>query len=350
MISRLLILFIILLTSCVSDHHVPSTKTIPSTRQETTKINKIAMIAPLNGSNQNLGNALIDAGFLALLQSKKNISIMVIDSAVEQKTLRENIQKAIDDNVKIFVGPVFADDTNLVSSMVKNKDIIVLSFSNDSSLAGTGVYLMGFLPETSVNKVDDHASVKGIYDFYSLLPAGKYGNIIKNSLTKLSNKEHIFLIDSEDYDDKNLSISLEQITSSMKDNQNKKALVISDKGKSFKAIRDVLSDAYLSERNIKLINLAGFSDEEIAKYQSDNIWFIGSETESSKNLNQIFEGKYPYNTLKLMNLAYDGVTLAATIKSSKELKNTRGFNGINGFFRFDKNGLIEREVKILGDE
>jgi ABC-type branched-subunit amino acid transport system substrate-binding protein len=345
-LSKLLIL-LILLSSCTGDKHVLKPQNIPLPKKEISQIDKIAMIAPLTGANQNLGNALVDSGYLALLQSKKNISIILIDSNSEQKILKQNIQKAIDANIKTFVGPVFSDDTNLVSSMIKDKDVAILSFSNDSSLAGAGVYLMGFLPETYANKVVDYASSKGIYDFYSLLPIGKYGDLIKNSLNIASNKHQISLIEAETYNNRNLSISIQNIIDSIKNNNNKKALLVSDKGNNFKEITDIFSDSYLSTNNIRLINLSSLSDDELVKYQSNNIWFVSNETENSKSLSNIFEKKYQHNIAKLMNLAYDAVTLATTIKSIGDLKNTRGFNGINGFFRFNKDGLIEREVKIL---
>ena len=51
----------------------------------------------------------------------------------------------------------------------------VLSFSNDRSVAGNGVFLMGYAPGQSVGRVVDYAHGQGISSFAGLVPNGTYG-------------------------------------------------------------------------------------------------------------------------------------------------------------------------------
>ena len=51
----------------------------------------------------------------------------------------------------------------------------VISFSNDSSVAGNGVFIMGFVPGQSVERVVSFARSKGQQRFGALIPKNLYG-------------------------------------------------------------------------------------------------------------------------------------------------------------------------------
>ena len=51
----------------------------------------------------------------------------------------------------------------------------MISFSNDISVAGNGVYLMGFTPGQSIDRVVEYARERGLERFGALAPEGVYG-------------------------------------------------------------------------------------------------------------------------------------------------------------------------------
>ena len=58
------------------------------------------------------------------------------------------------------------------------KGVSCIAFSTDSSVAGRGVYLLSFLPESDVNRIVEYASV-GKKSFAALLPDNAYGNVVE---------------------------------------------------------------------------------------------------------------------------------------------------------------------------
>ena len=55
----------------------------------------------------------------------------------------------------------------------------MIAFSTDSSVAGRGVYLLSFLPESDVNRIVDYAASIGKSSFAALLPDNAYGNVVE---------------------------------------------------------------------------------------------------------------------------------------------------------------------------
>src|SRR5258708_29184157 len=57
--------------------------------------------------------------------------------------------------------------------------ISVMGFSTDSSVAGRGVYLLSFLPESDVNRIIEYSASIGKRSFAALLPENAYGNVVE---------------------------------------------------------------------------------------------------------------------------------------------------------------------------
>ncbi len=55
----------------------------------------------------------------------------------------------------------------------------MIAFSTDSSVAGRGVYLLSFLPESDVNRIVDYAAGIGKRSFAALVPDNAYGNVVE---------------------------------------------------------------------------------------------------------------------------------------------------------------------------
>ena len=55
----------------------------------------------------------------------------------------------------------------------------MIAFSTDSSIAGRGVYLLSFLPESDVNRIVDYSASIGKKSFAALLPDNAYGNVVE---------------------------------------------------------------------------------------------------------------------------------------------------------------------------
>src|SRR6202008_1019890 len=71
-------------------------------------------------------------------------------------------QKALADGNRLILGPLLADDVRAVAPIARRAGVPVISFSNDTTAAGNGAYLMGYAPAQSIERVVQYAKAQGV--------------------------------------------------------------------------------------------------------------------------------------------------------------------------------------------
>ena len=68
----------------------------------------------------------------------------------------------------------------LVAPAAQKSHVPLISFSNDTSVAGQNVFIMGYTPAQSIDRVVRFARSKGMTKFAGLTPTGIYGQRAAN--------------------------------------------------------------------------------------------------------------------------------------------------------------------------
>lgn len=135
--------------------------------------NRVALLVPLSGSNAPVGQSIANAANMALLDAgDKRVNLRVYDTAGGAEAAAA---RALSEGAGLFLGPLLAGDVRAVQAVAATKGVPVISFSNDSSLAGGDVYILGFQPGQSIARTVSYARGRGIERFAALVPAGVYG-------------------------------------------------------------------------------------------------------------------------------------------------------------------------------
>ena len=88
-------------------------------------------------------------------------------------------QQALDEGAQFVIGPLFAQSVQAAGQVAKARNVPVIAFSNDSSVASRGVFLLSFLPESDVIRVVDYSIAQGKRSFVGLVPDNAYGNVVE---------------------------------------------------------------------------------------------------------------------------------------------------------------------------
>ena len=75
-------------------------------------------------------------------------------------------QQAIADGNRLILGPLLAEDVRAAAPVARRAGVPVIAFSNDESVAGDGVYIMGFTPDQSIGRVVSFARTQGSEQFW----------------------------------------------------------------------------------------------------------------------------------------------------------------------------------------
>ena len=143
---------------------------------------RVGLILPLSASG-NAGVAaqsMKNAAELALAEFQNpNIQLLIKDDAGNPQGAQQGAQQALDEGAEIILGPLFALSVPAAAQLARARGVSVIAFSTDSSVAGRGVYLLSFLPESDVNRIVDYAASTGKRSFAALLPENAYGNVVE---------------------------------------------------------------------------------------------------------------------------------------------------------------------------
>lgn len=146
----------------------PKPEVLPEAKQ-----NRVALLVPLTGPNAPVGQSIANAAGLAMLDiGSARVNLRVYDTGPGAAAAAE---KALAEGARLFLGPLLAGDVRAVSGLAAANGVPVLSFSNDASLAGGQVYVLGFQPDQAIERVVSYARGRGIDRFAAMVPAGTYG-------------------------------------------------------------------------------------------------------------------------------------------------------------------------------
>ena len=144
--------------------------------------NLVAVIVPTSGSDGAIGTSIANAAKLALADSgEQSLRVTVYDSAGVGGAAAA-ATRAIADGSRLILGPLLAGDVRAAAPVARRADVPVVAFSNDESVAGNGVYIMGFTPDQSIERVVSHARAGGRSNFAALVPTGLYGERATQSM------------------------------------------------------------------------------------------------------------------------------------------------------------------------
>ncbi len=147
------------------------------------EVHRVAILVPLSGPNAPVGISLANAATLALVDTgKQGIRLTSYDTVA--LGAGGAASRALADGAQLILGPLLASDTSPVKAAAEARGITMLSFSNDSSVAAGRLYVLGFQPAQSVDRVVDYAAARGLKRFAALVPDGVYGQRASVAFTR----------------------------------------------------------------------------------------------------------------------------------------------------------------------
>ena len=130
----------------------------------------------MTGPGEVLGADMLDAAQLALFDVGRNdVELLPRDTGDQPQMAETAARSALADGAELLLGPLYGRSASAVAPLAAPAGIGVISFSNDTSVARPGLYVLGFRPEEQVERVVRHAAAQGRTRFAALAPADAYG-------------------------------------------------------------------------------------------------------------------------------------------------------------------------------
>ena len=315
----------------------------------------VALLLPLSANGQvgDLAQAMKNAAELAQSEYKgAKLRLSVKDDQGNAEGARAAARSALTEGAQVFLGPVLSSSVQAAASVTRPAGKTLIGFSTDQTVAGRGVYLLSFQPDTDVDQILAYASAKGKTSIAAMIPEGVYGNVILAAFQEAAGRRGLKIASIERYNATNVDNAARAVAALTVPVD---ALFIPDNGEAAQALNTALLANGIDRKQWQILGTSAWDDPRLFKesvFQSG--WFAGPDKSGFAGFSQRYRARFGKEPPRLASLGYDAVFLVNALYaqygdqafSETTLRNPDGMIGTDGLFRFRNNGGIQRMLAI----
>ena len=344
---------------------------------------KVGVLLPLTGENKSIGTAILNALELALFQTdSKKINLIIKDTKADPIITKNIFKNLINENIKIFIGPLYASSLSSIQNEVTSKNVDLFALTNNTNLAKKGIWTFGIDPQQQTITILDFLLEKGNTKIGFLLPENAYGYLLYDTIQKVLSKENIVpvrveffkeSIDSQRKAAKKISLGFEEYENYLNSIEEKintenvdenialtevlekplDSIFIAASGQTLTILASQLQYSNVDPKKVIYAGTSSWEDESILQEPALNRSFFSATTDFlQEEITKTYSIAYGTNMPRVAMVAYDILSLlSSVIKEKGDLKvsyllNENGYLGLRGLFRLKPNGIVERTFQI----
>lgn len=329
----------------------------PPMRQPARTSNQVALLLPLSGQHAALGSTMLEAAQMALLDAGKGqgggITLMPVDTGGTAEGAQTAARKALDDGAGLILGPLFSHEVRAAAGPARERGVSLIAFTNDADVASEGIFVMGLLPGAQVRRVVAEAGAAGGKRFAILAPASPYGQRSAQAAEETIPLTGGRVVAVEYYDPAGADA---QETARRLARQPADFVVLPEAPQRAVTLAPIY--AYYESRGAraKFLGTQLWDDpsmwREPALYGS---WFAAPPAEARNAFMERFNALQGRAAPRIATLPYDATALAVALSrrpggpdfSVDAITQPNGFTGVEGLFRFRRDGLSDRALDVL---
>ena len=312
---------------------------------------KIGFLAPLSGNGAAVGQSLVNAAQLAVFDLPSDrVELLPRDSGGSSNSARSAAQSVINDGATIILGPLYAQEVKALNS-IASPSRPVLGFTTDWTAASSNTFVMGFLPHAQVERVLDYAARNGMRKLAIVAPSGEYGNLVTAAAQRFLQNSNLPSPRIINYTSSQQAASELQ---TLQQNPATKSDAVLFASRSSEAA-SIINSVRQSGVTLPRVMGTGLWDDDNALSQTAlrGAIYAGPEPSEVNRFSQKYRSVYGEIPPRVASLGYDSAAMVLSLVAenkaltSNTLSDPAGFSGIDGFFKFRNDGLIDRSLSIL---
>lgn len=312
---------------------------------------RVALLVPMSGTNGAVGQSIANATTMAILDTNaSNLRITTYDTS---QGARSAAERAIADGNRLILGPLLANNVAQVSAVAKPANVPLISFSNDTGVASSDVFVMGHIPEQSIYRTVAYARSKGASSFAALLPQGAYGDRAASALNNALRSYGGSLVLAEKYARGNTSIV--SAAQRVKARGGYDTVMLADGARlSIQAAGELKSGEGATTRILGTELWSGESTLPRAGAMRGAVFSAVSDGRY-KRYSDSYKDRFGSSPFRISTLGYDAVLLTLRVARDwkvgrafpkSQLRDSGGFLGLDGPFRFGRDGVVQRAMEV----
>ncbi|MCB2127453.1 MAG: penicillin-binding protein activator [Rhodobacteraceae bacterium] len=322
----------------------------------------VALILP-GGSGSSgdevLARNLKQAADLAIadLQGVR-IDLRVYNAGSDAGTSAAMARKAVDEGAKIILGPVFAEAANAAGVAVAPSGVNVLSFSNNTDIAGGNVFVLGPTFQNTANRLVRYAARSGkgrIMVVHDQNPAGDLG---ARAISTAAARSGATVVGTASYpfSQQGVIAAAPQIAAEARAAGATSVFFTADTAGALPLLAQLLPEAGLSGQTTQFVGLTRWDipSGTLSMPGVQGGWFALPDPGLTAQFQSRFAAAYGEQPHPIAALAYDGIAAVGALAksgradalSAAALTQGSGFAGVSGVFRLLPDGTNERGLAV----
>ncbi len=322
---------------------------------------RVALLVPKSDAGAGpVAQALENATRLAISElNGAKIELKVYDTAGNSSTAAAQAQRAVDEGAKVILGPLFGEAANAAGLAVADEGINVLSFSNNPSIAGGNVFVLGPTFANTAQRLMRFAKRQGkdsVVIVHSNDVPGQFG---KGAIEQAATSAGIQVLSSEGY-----TLSVEGVSTAaqaagrvVQQAGAESVFITTDAtNAAMPMLLNMLPDSGANPTTTQYIGLTRWDvrPDLFDLPGAEGAWFTLPNKAQQEAFNNRYASAYSTAPHPLAGLAYDGIAAIGALASQgrgdaltgKALTRSTGFNGVSGVFRLMSDGTNQRGLAV----
>lgn len=310
-------------------------------------------------TDQLLAQSLENAARLAIADlGGVAIDLRVYQTSGQAAEAGAIAQRAVADGARVILGPVFAQEANAAGVAVAAQGVNVLSFSNNTDIAGANVFVLGPTFDNTASRLVRYAAAQGqrrVMIVHERTPAGEAG---RASIARAVSGTGSTLVSTMGYafGQNEVIQAAPQIVATARTTGADALFFTADTAGSLPLMTQMLRDQGLSPDQARYLGLTRWDIPQatLALPGVQGGWFALPDPALYQAFQARYQAAYGSAPHPIAGLAYDGIAaVGALIRSGRSdalttasLTQSAGFAGVGGVFRLKSDGTNERALAV----
>lgn len=320
----------------------------------------VALLVPhgtANAQEAQLARDLENAARLAVSDlAGVAIDLRVYGTAGQPAQARQAALNAAADGAAIIIGPLHAESANAVAVAVAPQGINVLAFSNNPTIAGGNLFVLGQTFRDTADRLAAFAMSRGKSRIMAVYSENLSGRLGLEAITRAVQAQGGTLAGSVAYDFSQDGVvsAVPVIRATAETNAVDAIFLTANSAGALPLFAQMLPEAGLGPDRVQYIGLARWDMPpqtlELPGLQGG--WFALPDPDRAAAFGARFHAAHGNSPHPIAGLAYDGIAaVGALTKAGRgltraDLTQAAGFQGVSGVFRLRPDGTNERGLAV----
>lgn len=326
---------------------------------------KIALLLPMGGMGEtaSVAKSLKQGAEMALFEvNDPNVQLVTKDDGGTEARARAAAEEAIKDGAEIIIGPLLSQSVSGAAGAARQANVPILAFSNNTQVAGNGVYLVNFLAEQEADRIVSFAASRGKRRFAALIQSDAYGDLIEAAFRNAVRRSGGIVAVVERYPlaANSMLAPAKRVMEAIKAGETEMApidaLFVPGGPETLPQIGPVIAYAGIDTKKVKLLGNSAWDFPTVGRDAAFvDGWYPSPDPVAWRAFSERFAKTFGSAPPRIASVSYDAISFAISLASNPpgtrftqaNLTRANGFSGVDGIIRFGANGLSERGLAVL---